>query len=186
MPQQKAQRPAQRPVPAKTAPAEEKILAKINRTRLSYLKFYVLALIMFMLWAILQFSLLPKNSVTTSFMSMIKPYNTYLLLLLGIGILFILIGEMKIRYERYYLTSHRVRQITGFFGIQETDFEYNMISHYSVNQNFIEKFFSHGTVLLETVAGGKTAQISLNHIPHIKQVKAIIDEKVSSARGGKF
>ncbi len=182
------QRPVQ-PAPQQAPPQKppedsgEKVLAKVYGTRFTYLKWYFGAVIVFIISAILILGLLPETPGVVDMVSAMEPYRLYFFGLIPLGILLIAVGELKLRYERYYLTNRRIRHLKGYVGTNETDIEYEMISHYSMTQSFLERIMNHGTIRIETVAGGKTAQLCLRMIPKAKKIKAIIDERVSAAKG---
>ena len=188
IPQQRPQAPQQRPVqqrppePEAPAPSKEMILAKISGTRFALLKWYILAAICFIIYFTLQFKLLPSNSATNMIMSFVEPMKEYLMIPLGVGVLLIIMAELKSKSERYVLTSKRIKYIKGLIGSNETSIEYEMVSHYTVSQNALQKLLRHGTIRIETVAGGRTAEVFLNNIPHIRKVKRILDERIGSIK----
>ncbi len=184
-PRQQPQRQPQQPKKAmpKQAEPKEKVLAKIYASRLTFYKFYVIGVLFFALWVILWFNLLPAGSISDFLMSQIGPYKLYLFALLGAGIISILLGERKIKYEKYYLTTDKIRHTRGLINPSENILEYEMISHYSTKSNLIENLFGHGTIILDTVSGTGSGRIVFKHIPHVKKVKKIIEERVGATRG---
>jgi len=162
-------------------PNEERILKTIHSGRFLALKWYILGIILLGLGIITIFKLVPEDFLFI--LNYMDPYAEYLYILIGLGVIFLLMAELKTRSDKYVFTTHRIKHLKGHIGMDETSFEYDSISHYSVTQTIFESLLGHGTISIERVAGGRTAQTQLRHIPHVKKVKRMIDKLVTMHGG---
>jgi len=110
-----------------------------------------------------------------------------LLLLYGLGIIFIVAGFLWGWYLRrannYALTNKRILVLKGWLSTHLTSVDYNKITDVKIKQPFFERtVFDTGSLIINT-AGSDLPEIILNNIENPYQIKKKLDEIKEKKRG---
>lgn len=148
---------------------------KVHPTRLAYVKTYFLSLVLFALFAILFFNLI--------FLPFLIPseFRIYLLLLPIIGILLIVLDEIKIRVNTYTLTNTRIIQRKGLYSLNETFVAWNRVSSCSLNQSIFGRLMGIGNITIESTGGEDSPEISIKSVRDVSKIKQTIDQMTQKA-----
>ncbi len=152
----------------------EAIILKVSPTRLAFIKFYVLAILLLLVWIVLYFQILPKQ-VVSAYATALKQYSTYFLALPMFGAALVLFAEIKRGVRHYYLTNERLMEKRGIFSLSETSIRLERIANYSVRQSFLGRFFNVGTIIIESVGGSEAPEIVMRGISNVSAVKKQLD-----------
>jgi uncharacterized membrane protein YdbT with pleckstrin-like domain len=150
---------------------EEKILAKFHPTRLGYIKFYVVAFILFVLGALLYFSQTLKLIVFSA-------YHQYAIYPVLLGLFFVIIPEVKIRLQTYIITTYRVIDRAGIFNISENVVYWNKIASTNISQSVFDRIFDIGSIDMWSMGGSEEPEITLVKIANVKKVQELIDRLI--------
>jgi len=150
-------------------PVGEKVLMVLRPSRLVGIKYYFAGFLFLALWIFFYFDFF---KIIPTF---VYEYRTFSLIILAISFMFFLAGEMNRRKVRYIIYESKIAYIKGFFNIYSTSVEYNMIANYLVRQNFFQRIFNVGDLIVQSVAGSREPEIVFKNIPKLSKVKRIID-----------
>lgn len=76
------------------------------------------------------------------------------LILLGLGLLIILLGVIKMYRQRYYVTTQRIKSEQGFISRVIRDAELDKIQDTLVKQDLWGRLFNYGDVYFSTAGAG--------------------------------
>jgi uncharacterized membrane protein YdbT with pleckstrin-like domain len=152
----------------------EKVLGRLHSTRLLFLRYYFVSLILFVIGFALFFDLLPARGFFPKY---------YYLSLPIVALIPIIVSEIKRRNDVYTLTQHRIIERIGILNIIENSTNWDKISSYTVKQNFIERIVNIGTIDLWSVGEEIKPQVTLKKIPHIKRLREVLDKLIRRKTG---
>lgn len=145
-------------------------------TRLAYLKWYLLALIIIIIGVIVPLSAFEIIKIG---LIIPKDYSIYTIIIPVIGIVFILIVGLFRRVDTYYITNFRIVERRGIFNIKEDSINWEKVSNYSLNQSFIDRIFNIGTIRLYSMGGiEEEAEVTIKKAPNIHKIKALLDKLI--------
>lgn len=145
----------------------EKILMKFNPTRLAFFKWYLVSFILFVVWFLLFFGF-----IKIGFLEMNK---NYLLALPLIGIILIIISEIRVKINRFFISNYRIIEKKGLISLKESSIMFDRISNYRINQNPIDKISNTGTIEIESAGGSEAPEIVMKRVGNIKKIKILLD-----------
>lgn len=149
----------------------EQLITKFHPTRFAFFRFYAIAVILIILWVAMQFDLLATIKAE---------YKIYLILLLFVGVLFIIISEVRRRIDRYFVTNYRIIERKGLFSVNEISIALDKIAEYNLKQNLIDRLIGTGTIVIESVGGDEAPEIKMKEIGNVKRIKGIIEQLMIS------
>lgn len=157
----------------------EKTYLIFHPTKLAYLKWYLLALIIIVIGIFIilnAFSLVNFISSVT-----LKDYSIYTIFIPFFGIIFIIIADMKRKVDTYYITNFRIVEKRGVLSINEDSINWEKISNYSLSQSAIDRLFNIGNIKLYSMGSGiedKEAEVMIKKAPNIHKIKALLDKLI--------
>jgi uncharacterized membrane protein YdbT with pleckstrin-like domain len=153
----------------------EKIIKRFSQSRLVQIKFYLAAIVLF---------LVPL--IYTFYFSKVKlpvPEIYVIALPVVIGIILILMAELKIRLGSYYITNYRIISVKGSFKKTMDSCTYDKIVNVKTVQSFMQRLLGMGTIDITTY---QRTEILLNSISNPTAIEKLIYsamEKQSGQRG---
>ncbi|MCD6367685.1 MAG: PH domain-containing protein [Candidatus Aenigmarchaeota archaeon] len=122
---------------------DEKILWIGRRSRKSFLKYYFSAVVFFVLTVAMLINIIP-NFLPETLDNMI----TYALFFLGV--IFLLVAEVKRLIVKYIITNERIIENRGIFNITHDSIPYEMIEKMVLNQSLIKRILKIGDMIVDT------------------------------------
>lgn len=145
-------------------------------TRLAYLKWYLIALIVILVGVVVSLSAFEIIKIG---LTIPKDYSIYTIIIPVIGIVFILIVGLFRKVDTYYITNFRIIERRGIFNIKEDSINWEKVSNYSLNQSFIDRIFNIGTIRLYSMGGiEEEAEVTIKKAPNIHKIKALLDKLI--------
>lgn len=145
-------------------------------TRLAYLKWYLIALVIIIIGVIISLSAFEIIKIG---LAIPKDYSIYTIIIPFIGIVFILIVGLFRKVDTYYITNFRIIERRGIFNIKEDSINWEKVSNYSLNQSFIDRIFNIGTIRLYSMGGiEEEAEVTIKKAPNIHKIKALLDKLI--------
>jgi uncharacterized membrane protein YdbT with pleckstrin-like domain len=145
-------------------------------TRLAYLKWYLIALIIILVGIVVSLSAFEIIKIG---LTIPKDYSIYTIIIPFIGIVFILIIGLFRKVDTYYITNFRVVERRGIFNIKEDSINWEKISNYSLNQTAMDRIFNIGTIRLYSMGGiEEEAEVTIKKAPNIHKIKALLDKLI--------
>lgn len=145
-------------------------------TKLAYLKWYLIALIVILVGVIVSLSAFEIIKIG---LTIPKDYSIYTIIIPFIGIVFILIIGLFRKVDTYYITNFRIIERRGIFNIKEDSINWEKVSNYSLNQSFIDRIFNIGTIRLYSMGGiEEEAEVTIKKAPNIHKIKALLDKLI--------
>ena len=145
-------------------------------TRLAYLKWYLIALIIILVGVIVSLSAFEIIKIG---LIISKDYSIYTVIIPFIGIVFAFIIGLLRKMDTYYVTNFRIVERRGLFNIKEDSINWEKVSNYSLNQSFIDRIFNIGTIRLYSMGGiEEEAEVTIKKAPNIHKIKALLDKLI--------
>ena len=145
-------------------------------TRLAYLKWYLIALVIIIIGIGISLSAFEIIKIG---LNISKDYSLYTIIIPVIGIVLILIIGLFRRVDTYYITNFRVIERRGIFNIKEDSINWEKISNYSLSQSAIDRIFNIGTIRLYSMGGiEEEAEVTIKKAPNIHKIKALLDKLI--------
>jgi uncharacterized membrane protein YdbT with pleckstrin-like domain len=139
-------------------------------TRLAFLKWYAVAILLFILGGLTFIDILNTQIIPFE-------YKIYILLFFAaLGIAALALAEVKRRNNDYAITNERVIERTGLINIDQDSITWGKISNLSFKQNLLDRIFGIGTIELWAVGGDDEPEIVLRKIPKFKKVLEVLNK----------
>ena len=148
----------------------EKVLMKFRPSRLVFLKSYLLSFLFLGFGAVS----IARNIPLPSLVQYISLANVLILL----GVLIIIITEIRGIFYRYVVTDQRIVEYHGILSKSEVSVPLRRIAHYSIKQNFVERVVGIGNIVIESTGGSERPEILIKAAPRVKRLKQILDKNV--------
>jgi len=145
----------------------EEILMKFLPTRLTFFRWYFAGVVLFALWFLLFFDFL-KIAIS----------KDYLFLMPLLGLFLIIISEIRIRVNKFYITNNRIIEKKGLLSMMESSVGFDRIANYRIHQNFLEKILNIGTIEIESVGGSEAPEIVMKGVRNMKNIKMLLDKLI--------
>jgi len=144
-------------------------------TRLAFLKWYLIALIIIAVGIFIILSAFEIIKVVT----ISKDYSLYTIFIPFIGVIFIIIAGLLRKVDTYYITNYRIIEKRGIINIKEDSINWEKISNYSLTQSAIDRLFNIGTIRLYSMGGiEEEAEVTIKRAPHIHKIKALLEKLI--------
>jgi uncharacterized membrane protein YdbT with pleckstrin-like domain len=141
-------------------------------TRLAFLKWYALAVLMFLIGSVIFIDFLDMQLIPFE-------YKLYSLIVFAIaGITIIALTELKRNEDDYAITSERIVEKTGLINIKQDSVYWEKLSNFSFNQSLFDRLFGIGTIELWSVGGEDKPQIVLKRAPHFKKIVELLNKLI--------
>jgi len=157
----------------------EQTYLTFHPTKLAFLKWYLLALIL----VILGIFIILNAFGILKFVIISKDYSTYTIFIPFIGIVFIIIAGLLRKDDTYYITNYRIIEKKGIVSIKEESINWEKISNFSLSQSAIERLFDIGTISLYSVGGIDTAEVVIKRAPHVRRINALLEKLIERKHG---
>jgi len=144
-------------------------------TRLAFLKWYLIALIIIAVGIFIILSAFEIIKVVT----ISKDYSLYTIFIPFTGVIFIIIAGLLRKVDTYYITNYRIIEKRGIINIKEDSINWEKISNYSLTQSAIDRLFNVGTIRLYSMGGiEEEAEVTIKRAPHIHRIKALLEKLI--------
>ena len=144
-------------------------------TRLAFLKWYLIALIIIAVGIFIILSAFEIIKVVT----ISKDYSLYTIFIPFTGVIFIIIAGLLRKVDTYYITNYRIIEKRGIISIKEDSINWEKISNYSLTQSAIDRLFNVGTIRLYSMGGiEEEAEVTIKRAPHIHKIKALLEKLI--------
>jgi uncharacterized membrane protein YdbT with pleckstrin-like domain len=141
-------------------------------TRLAFLKLYALAILMFLIGSLIFIDILNMQLIALE-------YKIYMLIsFAAVGIIIIVLAEVKRRNNDYAITNERVVERTGIINIDQDSITWEKISNLSFKRNLFDRIFGIGTIEIWAVGGLDEPEIILRKIPKFKKVLEVLNKLI--------
>jgi len=152
----------------------EQTMARLNPTRILFLRYYLLTIIFIVLGIVLFLELLP----TVEF---IPKY--YYLSLPIIGLIPAILAEIRIREDTYIITDQKITERVGFLSIEENSVTWDRLSNYTLKQSFLDRILGVGTIELWSIGEEERPEISIKKVSYIKKIIELLDKLIKTRKG---
>lgn len=153
----------------------EKAYFGFHPSRLSFWKWYLVAIIIILIGLILILSIFDIIPFSIQF---IKDYALYISIIPFIGIVFIIIAEMLRRSDTYIITSHRIIERAGIINIKEDSINWEKISNYSLMQNAFDRILGTGSIHLWSMGGEDEPEVTIKKSAQILKIRNLLDKLI--------
>jgi len=144
-------------------------------TRLAFLKWYLIALIIIAVGIFIILSAFEIIKVVT----ISKDYSLYTIFIPFTGAIFIIIAGLLRKVDTYYITNYRIIEKRGIISIKEDSINWEKISNYSLTQSAIDRLLNIGTIRLYSMGGiEEEAEVTIKRAPHIHKIKALLEKLI--------
>ena len=140
----------------------ENVLLVRNRSRINLIVYYIVLILGIGLGI---YSLTKGSEILKTF--------AYLFFL--IGIISLIVGEVKVKYSKLTITDRKLLLKEGILKKHETAIRYSSITEVVSRQNFIERVFNFGDLTLRTSGAKKEYEIIIKKIANPAKTKQLIE-----------
>lgn len=156
----------------------ETVLMRLHPSRLAFVKSYIVAVLLVLLWFVLFYNPLGLN------LTQLVPYRAYTFVALLLGILLAVSAEIRLIIDTYVITDFRITERVGLLSIRESSVHWDRIADVRLTQSFIERILGIGTIKIESTGGNEAPEVTLKSIRRVVKIKELIDQKMLEWKGG--
>jgi len=147
----------------------EQTLLKFYSTRLAFIKYYFLGILLVILAIVLY-------SGTIRFFSFLDPYKINFLFLIPVGVVVVAVAEIKRISDVYMITNFRILERWGILAKNEESVPLEKIANYGIDQSVIGRIFGVGDISIESSGGSAEPEIVIKKAPKVKSIKELLDK----------
>ncbi len=155
----------------------EQVILKKHISRIMAWKYYILFIIMLVL-AFIFFTDYFSISVYISIAGVTNTDIAYVFI--AIGMIALLVSEIKVRYHKYYLTNMRVVKVSGILKKSMDACPYNKIVNVKLSQSLPQRIVRIGTIDITTF---QRTEILIKSVSNPGEIENKIYEMMGGARG---
>jgi uncharacterized membrane protein YdbT with pleckstrin-like domain len=141
-------------------------------TRLAFLKWYIIAILMLVIGALVFLDVLNTKMLTDE-------YRFFsLIAFIAAGICLIAIAEIMRIDDDYAITSERIVERKGLIEINQGSVYWEKLSNFSFKQSLFDRIFGIGTIELWSIGGEDKPQIIIKRASNFKKLVSVLNKLV--------
>jgi uncharacterized membrane protein YdbT with pleckstrin-like domain len=149
----------------------EQIIKRFSNSRLIYFKIYLIALVFFSIPVLYLY-----------FELNLPAWELYIITIpVSVGIILIIINEIRVKLGTYYITNYRIASVRGLFRKTINSCNYDKIVNVKVDQKFIQRIFNIGTLDITTF---QRTEILFDSVGNPGKIERMIYSQMEKQKSG--